>query len=49
MALRRDDERAMEQAAKQLPVHAWIKSMPGAGAIGPATIIAEAGDLSNYC
>lgn len=41
-------ERAMEKAAKELPVHAWVNSVRGAGALGLATIVAEAGDLSNY-
>jgi hypothetical protein len=41
-------ERAMEKAAKELPVFPWVKSVHGAGALGLATIVAEAGDLSNY-
>src|SRR5262249_2898822 len=42
------NERAMEQAAKQLLVFPWIQSVRGAGALGLATIVAEAGDLANY-
>jgi hypothetical protein len=41
-------ERALERAAKDLPVFPWIESIRGAGALGLATVIAEAGDLSNY-
>jgi hypothetical protein len=41
-------EKAMEQAAKDLPVYSWIESIRGAGALGLATIVAEAGDLANY-
>jgi Transposase IS116/IS110/IS902 family len=48
LALRAEDERSMEKLAMQLPVYPWIESVPGAGALGLATIVAEAGDLSNY-
>jgi hypothetical protein len=41
-------EKAMEKAAKDLPVFAWIESIRGAGALGLATIVAEAGDLADY-
>jgi len=41
-------EKAMEKAAKELPVFRWIESIRGAGALGLATIVAEAGDLANY-
>ncbi len=41
-------EKAMERAAKLLPVYPWLEAIRGAGALGLATIIAEAGDLSNY-
>jgi transposase len=47
-AKRSETEKEMEKAAKTLPVYAWIESIRGAGALGLATIIAEAGDLSNY-
>ena len=40
--------RYMEKLAMQLPIYPWIESVRGAGALGLATIIAEAGDLSNY-
>lgn len=48
LALRREDERAMDKLAQKLPVYPWVKAIPGAGAIGLATIIAEANDLSKY-
>jgi hypothetical protein len=48
LALRAEDEKTMEVLARQLPAHPWISSVPGAGALGLATIVAEAGDLSNY-
>ena len=41
-------EKAMEKAAKDLPVFPFVESIRGAGALGLATIIAETGDLSNY-
>jgi hypothetical protein len=48
-----DDSREATEAriaelAMQLPVYPWIVSVHGAGALGLATIVAEAGDLSNY-
>lgn len=46
--LREDNERAMEAAAKTLPVYPWIEGVRGAGALGLATIVAEAKDLSIY-
>jgi hypothetical protein len=46
--LRKTNETEMERAAKALPIYPWIESIRGAGALGLATIIAEAGDLSNY-
>jgi hypothetical protein len=46
--LREDDETRMTQLARSLPVYPWVESVRGAGAIGLATIVAEAGDLSNY-
>ena len=41
-------ERAMEKAVKELPVYAWSESVRGSGALGLATIVAEAGDLAMY-
>lgn len=41
-------EKRMEELAKMLPVYPWVKSVKGAAAPGLATIVAEAGDLSNY-
>src|SRR5262249_15787457 len=41
-------EKAMEKAAKDLPVYSWINSVHGAGALGLATIVGEAGDLALY-
>src|SRR4029434_9391043 len=41
-------EKNMTALAEQLPIMAWVKSVRGAGALGLATIIAEAGDLGNY-
>ena len=48
-----DKERArceefMEELAAQLPVADWVRSVPGLGLPGLATIIAETGDLSRY-
>jgi len=47
-AIRATAEKAMEKLAKQLPVYPWLETVRGAGALGLATIIAEAGDLSRY-
>jgi len=47
-ALRYEDERDMERLAKKLPVWPWVESIPGAGPLGLATIVAECGNLSNY-
>ena len=41
-------EKKMEQLAAELPIFPWVESIRGAGALGLATIVAEAGDLSNY-
>jgi len=46
--MRAVNERAMEKAAKELPIYSWIEAIRGAGALGVATIVAEAGDLANY-
>ncbi len=47
-AIRKEAESAMEKLAIKLPVYPWIESIRGAGALGLATIVAEAGDLSIY-
>jgi hypothetical protein len=47
-AMRKAAESAMEKLTEQLPVAEWIKGVRGAGALGLATIVAEAGDLANY-
>jgi hypothetical protein len=47
-ALRDAVEKNMTALAEQLPAMAWVKTVRGAGALGLATIIAEAGDLANY-
>lgn len=46
--MRENYEKDMIALAKTLPVHAWVEDVRGAGTLGLATIIAEAGDLSNY-
>ena len=46
--MRDERERAMEAGAKLLPAFAWIEAVPGVGALGLATIVAETGDLANY-
>jgi len=46
--IRATAEKQMEKLARELPVAGWIESVRGAGALGLATIIAEAGNLSNY-
>lgn len=38
----------LEKLAKTLPVWPWVDAIKGFGAVGLATIVAEAGDLSNY-
>jgi Transposase IS116/IS110/IS902 family len=47
-AERKRHELEMESLAEQLAVAAWVKSVPGFGLLGLATIIAETGDLANY-
>lgn len=47
-AMRKAAESAMEKLTDQLPVAEWIKGVRGAGQLGLATIVAEAGDLANY-
>jgi hypothetical protein len=46
--MRDASEKAMEKLAVKLPVYPWIKSVHGAGELGLATIVAEAGDLASY-
>src|SRR5262245_2420385 len=41
-------ESQMEKLARGLPAAGWVKSVRGAGLLGLATIVAEAGDLSNF-
>jgi len=47
-AIRKETEANMEGLARELPVFPWIKNVNGAAELGLATIVAEAGDLSNY-
>lgn len=47
-AMRKAAEKKMAELAETLPVAAWIESVHGAGMPGMSTIVAEAGDLSNY-
>lgn len=46
--MRKDKEAIMEGLAELLPVWSWCESIRGIGALGLATIVAEAGDLGNY-
>ena len=46
--MREKAEAAMEALAKELPVYSFVESVRGAGALGLATIIAEAGHLYGY-
>jgi Transposase IS116/IS110/IS902 family len=41
-------EKQMESLAGQLSVAEWVKSIPGFGLLGLATIVAETGDLAKY-
>lgn len=41
-------EDELRRAAAELPVAAWIASVPGAGLLGLAVVVAEAGDLGSY-
>jgi hypothetical protein len=43
-----ESEKAMAKLAKELPVYEWASEIRGFGDVGLATIVAEAGDLSNY-
>jgi hypothetical protein len=47
-AMRKASEDKMAELAMTLPVYPWIESVRGAGALGLATIVAEAGNLANY-
>jgi hypothetical protein len=46
--MRDQAEKQMEKLAESLPIFEWVAGIRGAGALGLATIVAEAGDLSNY-
>lgn len=46
--LRKERETAMTKLAVQLPAYEWVKTVPGFGALGLATVVGETGDLSNY-
>jgi hypothetical protein len=46
--MRETSERHMEQLAQKLATYPWIESVRGAGALGLATIVAEASDLGDY-
>jgi hypothetical protein len=46
--MREASEKRMGDLAMQLPVYPWVESIRGAGALGLATIVAEADDLSRY-
>jgi hypothetical protein len=46
--MRDESESEMEKLAKGLAVAPWVGSIRGAGMLGLATIVAEAGDISNY-
>jgi hypothetical protein len=47
-AVRKAAEKKMAELAEMLPVADGVRSIHGAGLPGLATIVAEAGDLSNY-
>lgn len=47
-AMRKASEDKMAELAMTLPVYPWIESIRGAGALGLATIVAEANDLARY-
>lgn len=47
-AMRDISEKRMAKLAMELPVYPWVENVKGAGALGLATIVAEAGDLANY-
>ena len=43
--MRENSEKLMAALAMTLPVYPWIEAQRGAGALGLATVVAEAGDL----
>ena len=45
---RKKIEKKMVALAESLPVYPWVDAILGAGALGLAIIVGEAGDLSNY-
>lgn len=45
---RKSLEKRLETLAKDLPVYDWWVAIMGAGALGLAGLVGEAGDLSNY-
>jgi len=45
---RKQCEKAMTNEAKTLPVAPWVEDVRGLGMLGLASIVGEAGDLSNY-
>lgn len=47
-AERKDCAKDLEFIAKQLPVYEWARGVKGFGLISLASIVGEAGDLSNY-
>jgi hypothetical protein len=47
-AIRKDAEKEMVKLAAKLPVAAWVNNIHGAGLLGLATILGEAGPLDNY-
>lgn len=48
IAMQAERERKMEKLVKQLPIAAWIDTVPGVSCGGVAQIIGECGNLSNY-
>lgn len=47
-AQRKQTEKQMTEQAKTLPAAQWVESVRGFGMMGFASIVGEAGDLSNY-
>lgn len=45
---REENEKFMAAEIKKLPIYSWVENIRGAGALGVATIVAEAGALHNY-
>jgi hypothetical protein len=46
--MRKKYEKIMTECAASLPIAPWIEAIPGAGLLGLATIIGEAGPLDRY-